>query len=271
MGESKQRGKRHRRIFETQSYCIYCGGTTLASTVDHVPPTSFFRLGQRPKGLEFPSCAPCNHGARLADLVVAIVGRCWPDSSASEERENFNSLLGLANRKLPGILEEMRPAKAAERRTIRELNLPPDVGILRLSGPIVSSHMEAFAVRLALALHYHQTGEVIGPNGGVAVRLYSNLDAIAGDLPEFDFFDSPKTLSQGRMSTADEFLYEVKALPDKSKSVAYATFRQSFAAAMICSQERDFLEGRASGPTTVFRPGMLSGDIPLSFRMRARF
>lgn len=202
---------------------------------------------------------------------MAIVGRCWPDSAASEEQENFKSLLGLANRKLPGILEEMQPARAAERRAIRELNLPPDIGIMRLSGPIVSSHMEAFAVRLALALHYHHTGEIIGPNGGVAVRLYSNVDAVAGDLPEFDFLDSPKTLSQGRMSAADEFLYEVKAVPDKSKSFAYATFRQSFAAAMISAQARNFLEDRAHGPTRVFKPGMLSGDIPILFRMRAEF
>jgi len=199
------------------------------------------------------------------------VGRCWPDSTTSEELGHFNSLLGIANRKLPGILEEMQPAKAAERRTIRDLNLPSDIGIMCLSGPIVSSHMEAFAVRLALALHYDHTGQIIGPDGGVAVRLYSNVDAIAGDLPQFAFLDSPKTLSQGRKSAANEFLYEIKAVADKSKSFAYATFRQSFAAAMISAQERSFLEDRADGPTTVYSPGMLAGNIPVSFRMRANF
>jgi hypothetical protein len=269
MGEARQRGKRHRRIFEDQPNCIYCGGGITATTVDHIPPTSFFRSGQRPKGLEFSSCGPCNHGARLADLVIAIVGRCWPDSATADEAAHFRSLLAIANRKLPGILEEMQPSRAAEKRTIRELDLPPDVGLMRLSGPIVSSHMQAFAVRLALALHYDHTGQIIGLGGGVAVRLYSNVDAIVGDLPEFDFLDSPKTLMQGKMSAADTFLYSIKSLADKSKSIAYCTFRESFAAAMITSQDYSFLYNNAAGLSPVFRPGMLAGNIPQSYRMSA--
>lgn len=271
MGEAKARGKRHRRIFERQPNCVYCGGATLASTVDHIPPTSFFEHGQRPKGLEFPSCEPCNHGARLSDLVVAIIGRSWPDSQSPLAADHFQALLARANRMLPGIIEEMQPLKGVERRTKRELGLPDDFGMIRLSGPIVSSHMEAFAVRLALALHFEHTGEIIGSEGGVAVRLYSNVDALAGDLPEFEFLDQPKSLAQGRQSVADQFLYDIRTVPDKSKSFAYATFRQSFSAAMISSQDREFLKLRAGGSVSVYKPGALAGDIPESYRMRADF
>lgn len=270
MGEAAARGKRHREIFAQQPNCIYCGGGTLATTVDHIPATSFFTLNQRPKGLEFPSCTACNHGARDADLVVAIVGRSWPDAVSPAEAAHFKALLTRANRRLPGMVEEMRPPRAAERRTVRELGLPEDGGLIRLDGPLVSSHMEAFGARLGMALHYDLTSAILPRDGGVAVRVYSNVDAIRGNIPDLEFLDPPKTLSQGRMASQGEFLYSIKATPGGRRSILYATFRQSFGVVAITSSDAGYFDDKTEGPATIYRPGLLGADIPATYRAAIR-
>src|ERR1700730_15593518 len=108
VSESRARKRAHGVILEQCPFCVYCGGSILATTVDHVPPIGMFRSRRRPKGLEFASCLPCNGGTRLADLVAALLCRAYPDSNGANEKEELERLLSSVNNNVPGLLQEMR-------------------------------------------------------------------------------------------------------------------------------------------------------------------
>jgi hypothetical protein len=105
MGESKAKKRAHNAILAACPWCIYCGSP--ATTIDHVPPRIMFRDRQRPKGLEFPSCQPCNEGTRLADLVAALIGRLYPDAEQQDEQQEMEKLLSSVKNNIPGLLEEI--------------------------------------------------------------------------------------------------------------------------------------------------------------------
>jgi hypothetical protein len=68
MGEAKRNLRAHAAILADAAGCIYCAGENVATTIEHMPPISLFEGRQRPKGLEFPACQPCNNGTGHSDL-----------------------------------------------------------------------------------------------------------------------------------------------------------------------------------------------------------
>ena len=92
MDESKPKRRAHAAVLDGCPWCIYCGGDTPATTVDHVPPIIMFAQRRRPKGLEFGSCEPCNGGTKHADLVAAMIGRSMPDSKMDADREEMKGI-----------------------------------------------------------------------------------------------------------------------------------------------------------------------------------
>ena len=144
MSESKQRRRRHQHILE-DSTCIYCGGVSPATTVEHMPPRVIFWRRDRPKGLEFPSCEQCNNGTRLSDQVAGLMSRIYPNSTNSEHGEEFRRLLRAIRNNCPGLLEEMEIGPGGQ--NLLRKRAPADVegGFLRI-GPLVHSHMQVFAV-----------------------------------------------------------------------------------------------------------------------------
>lgn len=75
--------------------------------------------------------------------------------------------------------------------------------------------MTRFGAKLALALHYEFTGNIVPLSGGVLVRWFSNHDAIAGGIPPslFDVLREPMTLRQGTWSVPEQFLWYGAATP----------------------------------------------------------
>lgn len=220
--------------------CIYCSSNA-ATTIDHMPPISMFTRRERPSGLEFPSCEGCNRGARHADLVAALVGRAFSDPLEGADGE-FQGLLRAISQEVPEALLEMRPPRAHVKLAMRRLGLLEGGG-LRLDGPVVSGHLEAFAARLGLAMHFEHTGLAVPPTGGVAVRVYSNLEVWEGKTPPelADLLPPPKTLRQGRKSAEGQFLYAARPTDGGRMTLSAASFRQSFAVLAISTDDRSRL------------------------------
>src|SRR5215207_7510358 len=80
------RKRKHAAIYEACPNCVYCGGLTAATTVDHMPPRAMFYYKLRPKGLEFASCEACNQGTKHADLVASLMARAYPNPPKGEEQ-----------------------------------------------------------------------------------------------------------------------------------------------------------------------------------------
>jgi hypothetical protein len=92
MGEASQRKRRMHARLRAQPWCIYCGGVNEATTIDHMPPITIFDQRRRPRGLEFSACEPCNSGGRVAEKIVGLVTRMYPDLANDAGRQELKRL-----------------------------------------------------------------------------------------------------------------------------------------------------------------------------------
>lgn len=239
MGQAKNRRRKHSEVLAGCPTCIYCGGIRSAETVEHMPPRMMFDGRRRPKGLEFASCYKCNRGTAHADLVASLLGRVYPDANKDEQKEEIKKLLSGIKNNIPGLLEEMRIGRAGQKIARKRVGLSEDGGFLRVNGPLVSKYMQAFAVKLGFALHYHATQEIVPPQGGVVARWFSNVERWEGKFPDtiFKLLPPPTTLIQGTFKVSDQFEYSWRTSPDGSIGLYFATFRMSFAVTSFAAME----------------------------------
>jgi hypothetical protein len=131
-------------------------------------------------------------------------------------------------------------------------------GFLHVGGPLVSLHMQAFAIKLGFALHYHATNEVIPVGGGVSARWYSNVDRATDVFPQtiFKLLPAPQTLKQGKVAVEDQFQFSTRCLEDKSMGVYLGIFRRSFAIVAFGIKDRTHLsEAVAEKGPRLYAPG----------------
>jgi hypothetical protein len=118
---------------------------------------------RRPKGLEFASCERCNQGTAKAGLVASLLGRCFPDSVTESQIADFQKVLRAVRNNIPGLLEEMDISDEGQVTHRSRTGIIDGGGFLNVGGPLVSEHMQAFAIKLGFALHYEATKENIPP------------------------------------------------------------------------------------------------------------
>src|SRR4051812_11544975 len=109
MGEAKRKLKLREKILQQQPNCIYCGGQTPASTIDHMPPITIFDRRDRPQGLEFPACDGCNKGSRKIDQAVGFLSRIYPDAGMENDPEEMKQIIRAIRNNHAGLIEEMIP------------------------------------------------------------------------------------------------------------------------------------------------------------------
>lgn len=230
MGEAKNRRRNYAELLKRSPFCIFCGGTTLAVNVDHIPAAVMFDGNQRPKGLEFSACEICNNGAKHADLVAAWVGRFYPDPTTDEQRSEIPKLLKAINNNIPGLLQEMKMGRGAQKIAMRKLPSEMDGGLLHV-GPLLQKYMEVFSLKLGLALHREVSGSILPETGSIAVRWFSNYEKFSGDFPDeiTDFLGPSKTLVAGKKHVSDQFQYAWEIGQNKEFGIYFASFRMSFA------------------------------------------
>ena len=263
MGEAKRKRELHRELRSGAYPCIYCGGNTPGTTVDHMPPRIIFDNRQRPNDLVFPSCHECQTASKSAEQLSGLMSRIKGLSDEDRDPEELRRLVRAVDNNFPGLFDEMLPTQR-QRRRAQALALEHGFtgGALNADGPIVTKNMNAFAAKLGLALHYHVTGGLLGgvivpPDGVVAVRWFSNVDALEGKIPSslLEVLGEPETLRQGRLHTAGQFEYAWAVTDDREHSAHFATFRFSFAvSALVSSNAANF---DVAPQKNCFRPGFL--------------
>ena len=128
MGEASQRKRRMHARLQAQPWCIYCGGVNEATTTDHMPPITIFDQRRRPRGLEFSACQPCNSGGRVAEKIVGLVSRTYPDPPNDTGREELKRLYREFASYHPDLLEEMWPTNE---QLQQEANLPAGTHVFK--------------------------------------------------------------------------------------------------------------------------------------------
>ncbi|MDR9763730.1 hypothetical protein RJJ37_29565 [Rhizobium redzepovicii] len=236
------------RMLAAQPFCVFCGGTTQATTLDHMPSRVLFDGKHRPKGLEFSSCQPCQDSTRKAETVFAVLSRFYPEPTTNTQRAEFQKLLRAAERHNPGFMREMETDQVGHlHRLGNEAALLPSWNFLNVSGPICTDSISAFSVKLGLALHYEITRQIVPKGGVVVVARFSNVDAFTGDMPKaaLTLFGEGQTLEMGKFRVADQFEYSsVYAGDTMNMSAHFATFRMSMALLLLaCHSEADIPQG----------------------------
>ena len=231
MGEAKQKRRSHANLLNDSPFCIYCGGKELATTIDHMPPAICFRWKHRPKGLEFPSCEMCNHGASHADYVAGLVSRFYEPNDQAHYVDELREMFRSVPTNIPGLLEEMKIGRGGQKIALKKLPPGWDGGVVRMNGPIVSKFMEVFALKMGLALHFETTGQPLTDDGGISIRWFTNYEKFTGNFPEelMNLFHEPLSLKNGKREVSDQFQYSYRLSDEKDFGAYFASFRHSFA------------------------------------------
>jgi len=245
------------RVLRKHPNCIFCGGGIPASTIDHVPARAIFDLRDRPGGLEFPACEPCNHGARRDEQIAAMISRAYPDASAVAADELDGIMQGITNNH-PGLIEELTPSFRQEKLARQKGG--PGVGALRCDGPILNRAMKRFAAKIGFALHFEYTGRPVPAGGAAGVRWFTNVQAIDGELPAdlIQLFGEHRTLRQGSKHVEDQFGYASVGTPSGSMTAHFATFRVAFAVCAFIGERDDLVRAPPGAQhVTIYHPGWL--------------
>ena len=248
MGGATQRRKSKQALLRDNPFCIFCGGTKRATTIEHCPPRIMFRGKQRPHELVFSSCAQCNSGTRRSDLVASLLGRVYPDGTGLDSADLKKVLQAVSNN-VPGLLQEMMLSDA------EHLAAKMPIGwALRANGPILTSHILTFGAKLGLALHFAHHQRPVPTSGGVMPIWFSNVQAGRGEIPPelLAMLPAPRTMTQGKKHVGDQVQYSWTTTDQRHHTLLYATFRQSFAIAATTADDRTKFLDKWSEPSSGF-------------------
>lgn len=261
LGEAKRMTQRRMRA--SNGPCIYCDEP--ASTIEHMPPRSMFRLRDRPKGLEFLACSACQKATRLNDTVAAFAARLWPTVHSVEIADEFRKILPQVRRRVPGLLEEMDMPRASQKLTSRRVGLSlGEAGLLNSGGPIFLKHMLQFSARLGFSIFAEETSEAVPLSGCVIADFYPNAHhLISGALPTeiLDLLPAPLTLKQGSKTVRDQFGYSFRQTECRSAFYCFSSFNRSFSCEAIIYIDRTAAPiGQNPKPKTAFVRGVSHPD-----------
>lgn len=158
MGEAKRRKRRHEGLQERYPFCIYCGGNVPATEIDHMPPRVMFRLTQRPKGLEFPSCSEFNKGTSAADLVATYFARNYLPVQNEDDAKDRKRLAREVDRLVPGLRDEMHIPEELVDSYMGRRGFWRNLNMFYAAGPLAFAHMTAFGAKAALVLYIDRFG-----------------------------------------------------------------------------------------------------------------
>lgn len=181
--------------------CCFCGGETAATTIEHQPAKIIFPNKHRPKGLEFPSCQPCNSQTSGDEALVALVARIGgsqrsPDAGLDDR---IDDVIRSVERLWPGLLHELM-------KTERLHDTESETYSVDVTHPQITESLCRVAAKSALATYYDVTKKVAGSKTIIDTKWATHhggqraaVTALLGLLP------ATVTLTQGRWDTSNSF------------------------------------------------------------------
>lgn len=227
MGEARRRLNSFTEIRSGRFTCVYCGDR--AFTVDHVPPRSVFN-GNRPRGLEFPSCVRCNDATRELDVIVGWLAQIgsWTDPT---NKDRVSSMTRRVKRDFPEFSTSFRRVSPLTTFTPTGLVVPPKIVELSVD-KYFHAVVTQFGLKFALAMHWLDTGDIASEDHRVVVFSLPNQDARPGTLPHeiYGYFSQQHHLVQGRKDSKGVFSYSSGSTSDNSISGQMTTVGSAFSA-----------------------------------------
>jgi hypothetical protein len=249
MGEARQRT---REILKMSSMCIFCGGDTPATTVDHQPARSLFDRKEWPEGYAFSACEPCNRASKDAEHKLALLVRI--DSEREDNplrrREFGKYLVGMRNN-FPGLL---RPLSANEKRHFLKaegLTRAPGIALadIHAAGIQADAAEELFELainKLLRALHWKHTGNIVRWGEGVkaawCTNAYFNSFMQSDEAGFYTALPARPPIIRNRRDISDQFAYRYGTDDEGELSAFLIQFRNSFIITGIVAQSAEMLQ-----------------------------
>ena len=225
-----------------------------------MPPRMMFRLNQRPKGLEFPSCGPCNQGTSRVGVVASFMARIFLGIATSADDAEWDKVMREVRRVAPDLMGEMWMPRDEMRLALwSEGVFDPGLASFRANGPILGAHMQAFAAKIGFALHYEATGDVVPASGRVQVRWFTSSEVHGGRLPPdlLASIGTPRIMRQGRITSEGDFEYGWGDFAgDPGVPIYYARVRDAFVVSAFVVPDEALLPFPV-GALATFAPGDL--------------
>jgi len=220
-------------FFEANPFCCFCGGTVLATTIEHAPPKVLFRNKYRLKGLEFAACERCNLGCSDLDNVAAffciLSGAVFDPGLIDDYWERIAQ--GVRNN-TPEVLDYIGTLDAPE---VWDIGSGPEhlhkVGINKR---VYVDWLNPWVAKQACALWYHHTRKTITETMCILVRWMEMEGILKEGIPEslIEVAPSHGALQMGKLNSSDQFAYRHNLNPTEGigiiilgahgSSVAYA-------------------------------------------------
>lgn len=233
-GEAKQKAIALKKMVANEPRCIYCTG--LPSTIEHMPPITFFRGRQRPKGLEFAACHGCNDGTKGADLVASFFARMdkQGDHQLISEAMNNRQMLQM---RAPEVLKELFNPQKEDRIWVRRNGILQEMARIKADGPVTRLHLHVFAAKFGMALYRHHIGEALPLGGGVQTNVFMNA-GLAEESAEHMLKVLPafNSLQQGKFWPTDQFAYRYNS-DGKMVVAALASFHSNLHLFIIATSQ----------------------------------
>jgi hypothetical protein len=177
--------RKRRYIDVAHPFCCFCGGTTPATTLDHVPPKSCFPDGLCPEGLKFPACEACNHGTKGGDRIFGLYVMLLDFDRSSLDQNFARKLIRLRDGITNNCPEGLPDASTAHLiRRVGGVDTPRPIAVEVRTPVAFRNAALRMGRKLAHALYYRELGEALSKQHRLATGLYQAQDSRAAALTE---------------------------------------------------------------------------------------
>lgn len=183
MGEKLNRVQ---RFLQEHPRCCYCGD--LATTEDHCPARICFRDKVGPEGWSFPSCRECNAAISRTEQVVAFYIRALDFTDDNIRSADLQRLVRGVKNNNPEVFPDLFPSANEKRKMLECLGISRQSGVFLEDEPVIEVpaalgvHLDFFNRKLAAALFYRQTGQVLNKDHVVMSRWFQSQDPSLFDV-----------------------------------------------------------------------------------------
>lgn len=227
------------RFLAANPICVFCGGATPATTVEHCPPRAMFQHKHWPEGFDFAACEACNHGTGDQDAIVSMLARMEPDEAVGNTDGRVPGLIKNVGNQFPEMIAKMLPSAIEARRRNRELGVKPGPGrthqdVAPILVPNEMSHaVETFSRKLAKAIYFREAGAVFPNEGTLLLNWFTNVELVQhGKYVLFDLLkDVPGRavpLRRGGKYLDEQFEYKLSITPENHVFMLQARFGVAF-------------------------------------------
>jgi hypothetical protein len=167
---------------------------------------------------------------------MGLITRLFPGPETQSQIDTFRQLARSAEYNNRGILEEMLVDQAPILNRIgSDAFKLPSWDFVKLGGPIINSAIEAFSCKMAMALHFELTGNIVPKGARLFVMPYSNFDAVVDGFPDdlMEHLGPGKTLQMGHKHVFDQFAYRSAEVDGSKITIHMVFYRQALATLLI--------------------------------------